>query len=339
MNTTRRQFIAAAIGSTAALSLRAQPPAKPFRFPRCRIVPLAGHQTAFEAGGKETTRWHFPADYPRPFFYPFNGPSGATLTRMGHPGAPNHDHHQSVWFAHNDVSGTTFWANKKDGGVIRQKDWLCYEDGDEHAIMAVQIGWFGGKPERELMEQTLIAINRPGEKGEHTLELQSSFRAVKEPVELGKTNFGFLAVRVAKSLSAHFGGGKISDSEGRVGEENIFGKQAKWMDYSGPVAEGVTEGITFFDHPANPRHPTCWHVREDGWMGAAFCLQEGYTLNADAPLRLRYLLHAHRGPYDHARAEAVHKTFAGWPGFQVSKGTQKHCQFEIGRETSPRSKP
>ena len=43
-------------------------------------------------------------------------------------------------------------------------------------------------------------------------------------VELGQTNFGLLAVRVAKTISVHFGGGKLCDSEGRQGEPKIFGK-------------------------------------------------------------------------------------------------------------------
>src|SRR5438874_232420 len=68
----------------------------------------------------------------------------------------------------------------------------------------------------------------------------------------GKTNFGFLAVRVAKNLSEHFGGGVLTNSEGAKSEPAIFGKQAKWMDYSGPVPNGHTEGITYFDHPTNP---------------------------------------------------------------------------------------
>jgi hypothetical protein len=325
---TRRHFFATTLGSAAALTLRAEEAEKPFRLPKCQIVPQADHSVLFEVAGKDTTRWHFAADYPRPCFFPLNGPSGIALTRMGHPGAPNHDHHQSVWFAHNDVNGCTFWANKPDGGRIRQKDWLCYEDSDEHAIMAVSLGWYDGKTQREVMEHTLIAIQRPGDNGEHTLELQSTFKAVQEPVQLGKTNFGFLAVRVAKSLSVHFGGGKLTDSEGRVGEPDIFGKQAAWMDYSGPVKDGVTEGITFFDHPANPRHPTHWHVRSDGWMGAAFCLNEGHTITPEAPLRLRYLLHAHRAAVDAARAAKQLAEFAKWPLREVVKGTKPHHQFE-----------
>ena len=297
-------------------------------FPRCRITPLAGHQTAFELAGKETMRWHFGSQYPRPFVFPFNGPSGVSLTRMGHPGAPNHDHHRSIWFAHQNVEGLDFWSENSQTR-IRQKDWLCYEDGDTQSILAVRLGWFAGEPARELMEQTLVAVARPRGGGEHTLELQSTFRPVSGPVRLGKTNFGFLAVRVAKSISEFFGGGRLTDSEGRVGEPAIFGKRALWMDYSGPVSDGVIEGITYFDHPQNPDAPTHWHVREDGWMGASFCMMAERTIHPEQPLKLRYLLHAHRGSVDHGKAVTLLAEFMADPFYEVAASKAKHRQFEL----------
>jgi hypothetical protein len=316
--------------------------AEPFRLDRCEVIPLPEHQASFRIAGEEELRWHFGPQYPRPFFYPFNGPAGSTLTRMGHPGAENHDHHRSVWFAHNDVNGVDFWSDNTQGKV-RQKRWLSYRDGDDEAVMASLSGWYDGEG-RELMEQEIIAALRPLKRNEHALEIQITMRPPEkaETVELGKTNFGFLAVRVAKTLSIHFGGGELTNSEGQVGEPEIFGKQARWMDYSGPVATGsgrerrrVVEGITYIDHPSNPRYPTYWHVREDGWMGASFCMQQGYTITKDEPLVLRYLLHAHSGPYDHQRAKAVHHAFASRQGFDVAKSTKKHLQFEVVRRGSP----
>ncbi len=79
--------------------------------PRCQIIPLASHQVSFQIDDREVLRWHAGTDYPRPFFFPVIGPSGAMLTRMGHPGAPDHDHHQSIWFAHQKVMGIDFWGN------------------------------------------------------------------------------------------------------------------------------------------------------------------------------------------------------------------------------------
>jgi hypothetical protein len=194
------------------------------------------------------------------------------------------------------------------------------------------------------MEQDVIAAIIPLDDGEHALEIQITMRpgCKSGSVKLGKTNFGFLAVRVAKTLSVHFGGGRLTDSEGRQGEPAILGNRARWMDYSGPVAAGrgpdreaVVEGITYFDHPENPRYPTQWHVREGGWMGASFCMQEGHPLTPDAPLTLRYLLHAHRGPYSPGKAEWVHQAFAARPGFQILKSPQPHRQYEVQRIPSP----
>jgi hypothetical protein len=301
--------------------------------PRCQILPLPDHQTAVLIDGVERTRWHFGPQYPRPFFYPLAGPTGESLTRMGHPGAPNHDHHRSVWFAHAKVLGIDFWSDQT-AARIRQTEWLVYDDGDDEARLGVRLAWSDGHDPQQLVEQDLIAILRPGPDGETLLELQSTFRPSAGMLEFGQTNFGFLAVRVAKSLSAHFGGGRITDSEGRAGEPQIFGQRARWVDYSGPVSargrpEPTTEGITYFDHPANAGYPQHWHVRADGWMGAAVCLNRAVETTRDDPLRLRFLLHVHRGGADAARADQVAQEFASWPRYEVVRSTAPHRQYEL----------
>lgn len=302
----------------------------PYQFPRCQAVPTAGHQVQFLIDGQERTRWHFGSDTPRPFLYPLIGPSGHSLTRIGHPGAPNHDHHQSVWFAHHKVLGIDFWGNTSPA-FIRQKEWLAYEDSDEEARIAVRLGWFDGHDPKELMTQDVVIAVRPGDHRETFLEIQSTLIPTAAHIELEKTNFGLLAVRVAKSLSAYFGGGQLVDSEGRIGEPAIFGQQAKWMDYSGPIANDVTEGITFFDHPTNPGHPTHWHVREDGWMGASLCFAGPRLIEKTTPLTLRYLLHLHNGGADNTRSADVFETFTNQPAYIIEKATVKHTMYAIRR--------
>jgi hypothetical protein len=294
---------------------------------RFQVIPLPDHQVAFQLDGVERARWHFGPNYPRPFFYPFIGPSGRTLTRMGHPGAPDHDHHRSIWFAHHKVLGIDFWGDRTTAR-IRQKQWLAYQDGDDEAVMAVLLGWYDGHDPKELLEHELIAGMWSGEKGEIFLELQSTFRPRAESLEFGKTNFGFLAVRVAKEISAHFGGGQIISSEGAVGEPAIFGKPARWMNYSGPAP---LAGITYFDHPKNPGYPTCWHVREDGWMGAAVCFNGSVLLTRKQPLVLRYLLHAHARALDPKWADDVAKSFTARPAWVVSRAKVKHRQYVVER--------
>ncbi len=301
---------------------------------RCRVIPLPDRRTAFEIDGKQRICWHHDPKYPRPFFYPMIGPDGQSLTRMGHPGAPNHDHHRSIWFAHANVGGHNFWTDQTDAR-IRQRQWLCYQDGDDRAVMAVELEWFDGHDPKPLVQHQMIAAVRPTEDGGLELEVQSTFQPIAAHVEFGKTNFGLLGVRVAKSLSVYFGGGQLSDSEARSGEAAIFGQAARWVDYSGPLgspSDHATEGITYFDHPSNPDYPARWHVRGDGWMIASTCMQRKQVVSRDKPLVVRYLLHAHRGPVDPKVANSKSDDFAMQPPFRLTRSKSPHQQYEIHSE-------
>ncbi|HZT82213.1 MAG TPA: PmoA family protein [Gemmataceae bacterium] len=287
-----------------------------FRVPRVQIVPQPDEQVSFQADGRERLRWHFGRRHPRPFFFPVVGPSGRSVTRLGHPAAPDHDHHRSLWWGHHDVGGVSFWEER--GGIqqIRQDGWVHYQDGADEAGMVVRLGWYDTHNTR-LMQQELVAVCRPLEKGETWLELQATFTTPLDPLPLGKTNFGFVGLRVAASLSAQYGGGRLSSSEGAVGEKALFARPAKWVDYSGPLLGGAWEGVTWFDHPTNVRYPTAWHVRDDGWMSPAFCLREGYALRKGKPLTLRYGLHVHAKDVDAKTAEARRQAFAASAAWEV----------------------
>lgn len=305
------------------------------------VLPLPEQQVSLRLQGSERTRWHFGSRYPRPFFYPFNGPSGASLTRMGHPGAADHDHHRSLWFAHHSVNGIDFWSDES-AARIRQDAWYCYQDDGEQAIMAVRLGWYDDGA-LHVMDQDVIAALRALPMQEYLLEIQVELRPGPDAssVRLDKTNFGLLAVRVAKSLSAHFGDGILTSSTGQTGEQQLFGKTARWMDYSGPLVVGdrtsrrvVAEGITFHDHPDNPRYPAHWHVRSDGWMGAALCMDQPLVVETGRPLRLRYLLHAHNGTYDGEQAAAQHEQFSGRGRLLLIKSPagKPHTRYEVRRK-------
>ncbi len=305
---------------------------------RCEIVPLPEQQTSFRIDGREVTRWHYGPWSPKPCFFPLNGPrSGSSLTRMGHPGAPDHAHHRSVWFAHQKLLGINFWSDQTDAR-IRQQEWLVYQDGDPEAAMAVKLGWYDGHDPQPLIDQELIAILRPLDDGEYTLDLHSTFTPRAEQIEFQQTNFGFLAVRMTKSISAHFGGGHLTGSDGTTGEPDLFGQPSPWMDYSGPISVDntsprtvVTEGITYFDHHLNVSYPSKWHVREDGWMGASPCRDRAIIATKQEPLRLRYRLHVHHGPVDLTQATEIAASWAEEPDYRIVRATQPHQYFQIER--------
>ncbi|MEZ6048351.1 MAG: DUF6807 family protein [Planctomycetaceae bacterium] len=224
-----------------------------YTIPRCRVVPLPDSQVSFEIDREERVRWHFGPQYSRPFLYPFLGPSRISLTRMGHPGTVSHDHHKSIWFAHPKVMGIDFWAENKEA-YTRQLSWFAYEDRDDEARMAIQIGWFDGHDAAPLIEQNLVVVVRTNSEEETFLELQATFRPVAEQLELQQTTLGLLGIRVAAEISEYFGDGQLTNEAGLVGEKAIFGQPANWVDYSGPIQEGQSEGITCFIIPRIQEH-------------------------------------------------------------------------------------
>lgn len=305
--------------------------------PRCQVVPLADSVFSFEVEGRVLTQWNAASRYARPYLFPVYGPGDVLMTRMGHPGAPDHDHHSSIWFAHHKVLGIDFWSGSSTS-QIRQLRWHSMRDGQEEAVLAVQLGWFDGHDPQPLLEQELVICVTPDKDDEsYSIELQSRFIPQADSLEFQKTNFGFLAVRLAKSISGHFGGGTITNSSGQVGEAAIFAKPADWVDYSGPVRsrQNKTEsiaGITYFNHRDNPNSPVSWHVREDGWMGAGACLTEGLTTRKDSPLVVRYLLQVHEGPVNPQLANERLQRWSKLPPFQVTKSKRSHEHFEVWRK-------
>jgi hypothetical protein len=298
--------------------------------PRFQVVPLPHDEVAFVVDGHERLRWHAGQDSPRPFFFPLIGPSGLPLTRMGHPGAPNHDHHRSIWFAHHKVlGGIDFWSDQSDAR-IRQHQWLAYEDSDQSARMALELGWYDGHNPEPLILQQVIASVSLADDGGLLLEIQTSLASVAASLELGQTNFGLLAVRVAKSISAVFGDGVITGADGSQTETQLFGQPSPWMDYSGSISPGVVEGITYFDHPDNNSYPSKWHVRDDGWMGASIC-RDAPVMLTQAATWWRYLLHAHSGPINPQTAKTLATSFHELAPLHVERSTQPHFHATIRR--------
>lgn len=285
---------------------------EPRPVPRLQMVPQAYEQASFQRDGVEIARYHFGAGLERPFLFPVIGPSGRSLTRMGHPHDPeSHSHHNSVWMSHVDVNGVDFWSDKRLG-VVRHKRIVKYEDQGETSYLVAENEWVD-KDGRVLLNETRRISVLLLEGKEWLLVIDSTLSAKDRPVVLGKTPFGLLGVRMAKTIGVNDGGGRIRNSEGGVNEKEILWKRARWVDYSGAIENGVIEGITLFDHPSNPNHPSYFHVRNDGWMGASLTFDGPWEIAPDKPLRVRYGLYIHSEMKPPTEIDGRWKRFAGIP--------------------------
>lgn len=348
---------AAAVADEAALS--PLPDAKPV--PDMQVLPLPYDQASFEHLGRELTRYHFGPDLRRPFWYPIVGPEGRSLTRIGKPDDPGrsiapkvqpkdptkpdnpagHSHQTSVWISHKDVGGFDFW---RDGGpiagqIVHQtaREGLEYGDSDGAASLLSRNVWKDPKG-RTLMVDRRRATVTPYSDGSWRLTIDLQLEAPKGgagEVTLGKTPFGLIGARMAKTIGVNGGGGRILNSEGHRNESEAFRKPARWLDYSGPITRTRAAGITLMDHPQNPRHPTPFHVRNDGWMGISLTLNEPLTIKHGEPLRLRYALWVHADVPDAKKFDEQWQVFAGEP---LASLEMKTSEKEAAKKKTPEKK-
>ena len=240
----------------------------------------------------------------RPFFYPVTGPDGIALTEFGKPHDPtgSHAHHYSLWIAHASVNGQDYWSEK--GGTIAHEQFELMEDGPVFCRLIQKTRWIL-KGEELLHERRQITVYATP-KDFRLMDIDLEFTpAGAVPVTLGKTTFGFLAARVAQSMTVFDGGGEILNAACDRNEQGAHLKRAAWLDQSGPVAPGQWGGLAILDHPRNVNHPTMWHCRNDGWAGAALSGDNARTLEPESKLRLRYRVHLHR--HDAARGQVARR--------------------------------
>ena len=279
-------------------------------FPSVQVVPLPYQEVAFEIDGREVARYYGADSATKPFLFPLVGPAGKRLTTMSHPIDPHgHRHHRSVWIGHRDVNGHNFWE-ENDGHriVMTRLEAYGHEEGS---------AWFRAAHEWRTADGTVVVNEQRTWRmtqladGEFYLDLTLAFAAAGEPVTFGQTPFGLLGVRVVPAMSVAGGGGRILNSEGNLNEAGVHWKAARWVDYSGPVAPDAENGVTLLDHPDNPGHPVNFHVRDEGWMGAAFTYAAPHTVASGTTLTLRYRIHVHGPAADAEALESHWRRFAG----------------------------
>jgi len=147
-----------------------------------------------------------------------------------------------------------------------------------------------------------------------------------EKKEMAKEN-GPLTIRVTDNMRGSVQG-TIVNSEGGRTEKECWGRQARWVDYYGPVVPGgPVNGIAAMDHPNNIRHPTGWHVRDYGLFAANPFYDKKPEWPDQGPiylsrakgekLDLRYRIYIHRGSEREGKVEQKWKDWVKPPHVTV----------------------
>ncbi len=293
------------------------PAAKPV--PHMQVLPMPDGISSFQLDRAELTAAHVSAAGMRPFWYPIMTSQGVCLTRMGHPHDPlTHSHHNSVWLAHSNVNGIDFWGDHaKEQGRIITLSTDRYEDSDAASVMQMTNHWVRATDNAVQLIEIRRAEVRPiaGLKS-WLMIIDAEFAAPKgATATFNPSFFGLVAVRMAKTIGVHDGGGRILNSEGQVNEKEVFRKPARWCDYSGRITNEANgfAGITLMNHPANPQNPTAFHVRDDGWMGACLSPEKTIEVTDTNKLRVRYALWVHDGIATPQQSEAQWQAFTTMP--------------------------
>lgn len=259
--------------------------------------------------GQSFGDFYIGTQYPKPFLWPLRTASGTVVTRafpMQSVAGESHDHphHRGLFIGYGEINGVNFWENEDtytttNRGRIVLKKLKDVKGGNESGKIRAIFEWrdtAGGDIMDEDRTMTFYS-----EKGRRTIDFDMKFTA-KTALHWADTKEGFFAIRLADSMREKQGG-KMVNSEGAIGEKDVWGKPAKWVDYSGEV-NGQHVGIVIFANPANPRFPPRWHSRAYGlfavnpWGLKDFVDDKtaqggGLTMASGESMRIRYRVVIH----------------------------------------------
>jgi hypothetical protein len=269
--------------------------------------------------GKPFTEFFYGPDVMKPYLYPLRAPDGTNVTRhvpfdKEAGDSTDHPHHTGLWFAHSSVNGYDFWNNYKgyttpNRGSIVVKKIDKITSGKNEGTIDATMEWLdpaGKAIMRENRRMTFFS-GTPNRQFDLDIKLTPITQ-----ITFGDAKDGVLGIRLAAGLeepqkkapALPVRSGMMVNADGCKLEDGCWGKRSNWLDYSGKT-EGKEEGVAVLDNPGNPRHPTYWHTRAYGLLGAnIFGVRDftkdkaadgSMTLAPGEAIRFRYRLVVHGG--------------------------------------------
>ena len=285
-------------------------------------------------GGRLFTTYFFDPQVTRPYLQPLHSAQGTIVTRdfpVGNDVPPEHQNdrylepnQRAMMFGHGDIDGIDFWADAafpkwSNDSVMGHYTFKKLEElrgGPESGTLRADFELVG--PEGRVIAEETQTYTFRGDAQSRIIDCEFVIKANDgADVTIGDTKDGIFGIRLAKELDSP--PARMVNSHGAVGEKEIWGKRADWVDYDGAV-DGETVGVAVFDSPQNLRHPTYWHARSYGLLAAnPFGIREftkdpkqdgSWTIPQHQSLTLRYRVLIHHGDYQQAGVAQAYREYA-----------------------------
>ncbi|HIG81746.1 MAG TPA: hypothetical protein EYQ62_08920 [Verrucomicrobiales bacterium] len=282
------------------------------------------------------TSYHYEG-VPKPALYPLRWIDGLTGLTRRYPMEPaatgesnDHKHHRSLFWGHRYVRGGKangthdFWGETPRSG----KQVAVKVRFDKSGVIHAQHKWVSNAGETIATDSREIRFESG--KDFRIIDYKITIHASHGKIVLMDDKDAGMGIRVPDSMCVTPHGtaklkaeGYMLNSEGVTGAA-LWGKRAKWVDYSGRV-EGKLLGVAIFDHPENPRHPTHWHARSYGLCTANIFGKHHFerlkdknagnvSLNKGESLSFKYRFHWHAGKGEAKKIEARYREWVAPKG-------------------------
>ncbi|MCL2104454.1 MAG: PmoA family protein [Kiritimatiellaeota bacterium] len=205
------------------------------------------------------TSYRFSAEEKYPFFFPVNGPSGASVTSMRNGTFP---HHSSLFFGCDMVNGGNYWQEGLNRGQIVSEGAAVAETG-KRVVITETCNWTRPGADQPFRDTRRITISAPS-KTVRQIDFDITMEALID-VEVKKTNHSLFSARMDPDLSVEYGGTMVN-AQGDLAQKGTGAVRSPWIAYYGPRGNGKGEGLAILQHPSNPWYPAQWLTRDYGFI-------------------------------------------------------------------------
>jgi hypothetical protein len=278
---------------------------KVLRYNHAIVPPPQGQDKLYERSG---------------FIHPLWSTKGAVLTNI-HPA--DHIHHLGIWmpWTHTQFEGkpTDFWNLKEGQGTVRFNRFLSTTEGPvyggfeaEQEHVALQTAEGEKVVLNEVWDVRVFNVGGP-KQGYWLWDFVSTQRCVADsPLKQVKYYYGGFGFRGAREWRDENTAYLTSEGKTRA---NANGTQARWCDASGKIDEW--EGVTFYSHPKNFRHPEPMRIwppnMRDVFFNFCPSVIGDWEMKPGEDHVFRYRMYVHEGKITVPAAERIWQDYAEPP--------------------------